>query len=82
MLANLGLAGSLKERSTGVLVNLCFFHSEKNPSLHFFPKSMRYKCHGCGIEGEVTDFVARHNGYKEYIHEDMMELKEFFAKLS
>jgi DNA primase len=35
---------------------LCPFHREKTPS--FTVKGDRFKCFGCGVAGDVTDFIA------------------------
>ena len=82
VLTRLGFTGSLKERSTGVIVTHCPFLNEKTPSMHFYPQSMRARCYGCGVNEEVTGFVALYKGYKDAIPEDMRELQEFFAKLT
>ena len=39
---------------------LCPFHAENTPSLSF--KNGYYHCFGCGVGGDVIDFVARING--------------------
>lgn len=49
-----------KERSTGVLVILCPFHKERTPSLHCWPKSGNYRCHGCHKTGSIEEFVQEH----------------------
>jgi hypothetical protein len=32
---------------------LCIFHPDKNPSLHYLPKTNRVKCHACGEGGDA-----------------------------
>ena len=39
-------------------VGLCPFHAEKTPSFFVFPDN-RFKCFGCGISGDVIDFVQK-----------------------
>lgn len=46
-----------RRRSTGVLVGLCIFHQERTPSLHFWPRSCQFHCHGCGIGGDMVRFA-------------------------
>ena len=36
---------------------ICPFHLDKNPSLHF--KKNLYHCFGCGVGGDVIDFVRK-----------------------
>lgn len=36
---------------------LCPFHSEKTPSFAVDPKGQRFKCFGCGKQGDVLDFI-------------------------
>lgn len=38
-------------------VGLCPFHSEKTPSFSVSPKTQRFKCFGCGKQGDVADFI-------------------------
>jgi phage/plasmid primase-like uncharacterized protein len=40
----------------------CLFHSEKTPSFKVNPGRQAYKCHGCGVRGDVFDFVAAVEG--------------------
>ena len=48
-------------RSTGVLVACCPFHHEKTPSIHFWNKSRRFRCHGCGYDGDRFYFFLMMN---------------------
>ncbi|MEQ2130119.1 CHC2 zinc finger domain-containing protein [Caldanaerobacter subterraneus KAk] len=38
---------------------LCPFHHDTNPSLSVSPERQIYKCFGCGVGGDVFDFVQR-----------------------
>ncbi|MDR0435645.1 MAG: DNA primase, partial [Propionibacteriaceae bacterium] len=40
---------------------LCPFHDEKTPSFHVTPARGLYYCFGCGVGGNVFDFVMRHD---------------------
>lgn len=40
----------------------CPFHSEKSPSFTIFAGGLRYHCFGCGMSGDVLDFVGRLHG--------------------
>jgi len=60
VLRALKLSSSFKRRASGVLVGKCVIHSEKSPSLHLWPRSRRYKCHGCGAEGDMVSFVIEY----------------------
>jgi len=47
-------------RRTGAdLVGLCPFHDEKTPSMHVTPSRGFYYCFGCGVGGNVFDFIMR-----------------------
>jgi len=63
-----------KVRSTGTLVILCPFHKERTPSLHLWPKSSRFHCHGCHEGGTKAFFLGRFVGVKR-VH-DLLELYE------
>ncbi len=41
------------------LLGLCPFHGEKTPSFTVSPEKQFYKCFGCGVGGNVVDFVMR-----------------------
>jgi DNA primase len=43
--------------STGRYLGLCPFHSEKTPSFNVNAGMQRYKCFGCGVGGDVLNFV-------------------------
>lgn len=40
---------------------LCPFHNEKTPSFTVKPSAGFYHCFGCGVHGDVVDFVAHMN---------------------
>ncbi|TAL60612.1 MAG: toprim domain-containing protein [Bacteroidetes bacterium] len=44
-------------------VGLCPFHAEKVPSFTLLQEKNRYHCFGCGVDGDVIDFVAKQTGY-------------------
>lgn len=40
----------------------CIWHDDKNPSMHYYPKTNRVKCFSCGEHGDVLDVVQKlHN---------------------
>jgi DNA primase len=41
---------------------LCPFHQEKSPSFSVNPELQIYKCFGCGVGGDVIDFIERIEG--------------------
>jgi len=43
--------------STGRYLGLCPFHTEKTPSFNVNSTMQRYKCFGCGVGGDVLNFV-------------------------
>ena len=43
-------------------VACCPFHAEKSPSFTVVPDREFFHCFGCGANGDVIDFVAKHNG--------------------
>lgn len=78
----LELTSSLRLKPSGVLVGLCVFHNEKTPSLHFWLKSKRFQCHGCGEGGGIVDFVILYNNISEHPDVRKEELENFFSKIS
>ena len=84
ILHSLKLLNSFKKRSSGVLVGKCIFHLEKTASLHLW-KSKRFKCHGCGAEGDIVDFVIGrfykfgHNTRNE--ERTLKDLEDFFKNI-
>jgi DNA primase len=52
---------SLKKAGTRYRA-LCPFHSEKTPSFHVQPQVGRYHCFGCQANGDVFEFIMRHEG--------------------
>lgn len=64
---------ALIERETGNRFNrqgtiCCPFHNEKTPSLHVKflsdANKERYKCYGCGEEGDAVDFITKTRNMK------------------
>jgi DNA primase len=43
--------------STGRYMGLCPFHTEKTPSFSVLASHQRYKCFGCGVGGDVLQFI-------------------------
>ncbi len=43
--------------STGRYLGLCPFHTEKTPSFNVNSTMQRYKCFGCGVGGDILNFV-------------------------
>lgn len=39
----------------------CLWHAEKNPSMHYYKKSNKVKCFGCGKHADVIDVVMELN---------------------
>ncbi len=50
----------LKQRGTRYC-GLCPFHNEKTPSFYIF-SDQHFKCFGCGVSGDVIDFVQKLHG--------------------
>jgi len=48
--------------STGRYVGLCPFHQEKTGSFNVHQTKQFYKCFGCGVGGDVLDFVMEIDG--------------------
>ena len=40
----------------------CPFHADHTPSFRVFPDSKRFKCFGCGVRGDVFEFLRRFEG--------------------
>ncbi|MCK9540849.1 MAG: CHC2 zinc finger domain-containing protein [Novosphingobium sp.] len=40
----------------------CPFHADRSPSFTIFDGGRRFKCFGCGLSGDVLDFVQRAHG--------------------
>ena len=47
----------LLKKSGKLLVGLCPFHTETNPSLTVYPESQSFSCYGCGIGGDLFNFL-------------------------
>jgi len=48
----------------------CPFHAEKTPSFYVNPERRSYKCFGCGVYGDVIEFVSQIEGtsFVETVH--------------
>ena len=64
----------LTKKSGANLFGLCPFHSEKTPSFSVSPDKQMYHCFGCGVSGNVFDFV------REMEKLSFVESVEFLAK--
>src|SRR5829696_350278 len=40
----------------------CPFHSDKTPSFTIFDAGRRFQCFGCGVSGDVFDYLGRLHG--------------------
>ncbi len=50
-------------RKTGASFSAsCPFHADRTPSFRVFPDSKRFKCFGCGVRGDVFEFLRRFEG--------------------
>jgi len=58
ILAVVGAHASLK-KSGRYYKGLCPFHQEKTPSFHVDPERGLFHCFGCGVGGDVFDFIMR-----------------------
>jgi DNA primase len=56
---------------------LCPFHSDKNPSMHIWEDSQRYKCFSCGAGGDVITFTIEF--YKLSFLEALKELANKYS---
>ncbi len=48
----------MKKRGSN-FIGLCPFHNEKTPSFNVNPKMQIFKCFGCGVGGDVFQFLMR-----------------------
>jgi len=51
--------GVALHRRGRILVGCCPFHDDRRPSLVIWPAAGRFKCFGCGVGGDVIDFVRQ-----------------------
>ena len=78
VLDKLGLSQNFRQRSTGVLIGTCLVHKEKTASLHLWPESRNFRCHGCDWEGTLLDFVKELREYDFSYQEDKEDFRKFF----
>jgi hypothetical protein len=81
VLKGLQLDATLKHTTRnpeGVLKRLCVFHRENTPSLVFWNRSLRFKCHGCCIEGTAQEFVL---GYGKVVQRENRRYRDFVLTL-
>jgi DNA primase len=50
---------TLRNAGSGSLKGLCPFHDEKSPSFNVRPSHHSFHCFGCGVGGDVIDFVMK-----------------------
>jgi DNA primase len=50
---------TLRNAGSGSLKGLCPFHDEKSPSFNVRPSKHSFHCFGCGVGGDVIDFVMK-----------------------
>ena len=71
-------------RQNGAYTVLCCFHHEKTSSLFLYP-SGRFKCYGCGIHGDMIDFLfdrlLGHTTMRVYTPAQRKAIEEFVASL-
>jgi DNA primase len=59
-IADVAAASGLELRPTGGrLVAVCPLHGDTRPSFVIYPSSQSFYCFGCGVGGDVLDFVSR-----------------------
>lgn len=47
------------QRAGQQYVGLCPFHTERHPSFYVHPQRKIFHCFGCGVGGDVFDFIMR-----------------------
>ena len=47
-------------KHNNLLIGLCPFHEEKNPSLIVNPAEGTFRCLSCGAHGDASDFIAKY----------------------
>lgn len=57
-------AGVKLQRAGREMKGCCPFHPDKSPSFTIYADDRRFQCFGCGVEGDVLDFVQRAYGVK------------------
>jgi DNA primase len=49
-------------RAGGQMMGLCPFHDESSPSFSVQPQDKLYHCFGCGVGGDIFEFVMEKEG--------------------
>ena len=57
----IGRVLQLKKRGSNFIA-LCPFHNEKSPSFNINPSKQFYHCFGCGVSGDVIQFLTEYDG--------------------
>ena len=52
----------LRRHSTGRWMACCPFHVEKTPSFHVWESDHHYHCYGCGVHGDLLDYLTHSRG--------------------
>lgn len=50
------------ERAGHEMKALCLFHVERTPSMRLNDPKGQFYCFGCGVSGDIVDFIQRHEG--------------------
>jgi DNA primase len=61
MVAEVGRYTDLR-RAGGQMMGLCPFHDESSPSFSVQPQDKLYHCFGCGVGGDIFEFVMEKEG--------------------
>jgi DNA primase len=61
MIAEVGRYTDLR-RAGGQMMGLCPFHDESSPSFSVQPQDKLYHCFGCGVGGDIFEFVMEKEG--------------------
>src|SRR3954447_20306665 len=64
----------LRRSGAASFLGLCPFHEERNASFTVHAHRQRFRCFGCGVHGDVLDFVR--------LHEQLESLAEACAWLA
>lgn len=67
----------LRREKSGILVGLCPFHDDHNPSLKVRPEKGAFQCFSCGQKGDIFDFVKAYD--KVTLPEAIKKVAEFLG---